>query len=91
MFVAAPGEEEMVQSRRNVFCDNSVALLCKKWKMQQSHRVFLQESTLSVSYLQWRIGEAPADASCFLKDASDIISLGCMRRDTAAMRRSALE
>ena len=37
---------------------------------------FLQESTIPVSYLQWRIGEASADASCFLKDTADIILAG---------------
>ena len=32
---------------------------------------FLQESTLPASYLQWGIGEASTDASCFLKDTAD--------------------
>jgi hypothetical protein len=30
VFVAALGQKEMVQNRGVVFCDNSVALLCKK-------------------------------------------------------------
>jgi hypothetical protein len=30
VFVAASGEEEMVQNRRLVFCENAVALLCKR-------------------------------------------------------------
>jgi hypothetical protein len=34
VFVDASGEEEMVQYRRIVFCDNSVAILCKNWKMK---------------------------------------------------------
>ena len=74
----------MVQNRRIAFCDNSVALLSIKRKMQWSP--FLQESTIPVSYLQWRIGEASADASCFLNDTAGIILAGA--REEAPQRCS---
>ena len=36
VFVTALGEEEMVQNRRNVVCDNSVTLLCKNGKCNEA-------------------------------------------------------
>ena len=85
------GSGRMVQNRRIAFYDNSVALLSIKRKMQWSC-LFLQESTIPVSYLQWRIGEASADASCFLKDTADIILAGAQeeapqRCSTSACKR----
>ena len=77
---------EMVQNRRIVFCDNAVVLLCKKMENAMKLPCFSQESTLPASYLQWGVGEASTDMSCFLKDMADIISAGSTRRGTSAMR-----
>ena len=84
------GSGRMVQNRRIAFCDNSVALLCIKRKMQWSH-LFSQESTIPVSYLQWRIGEASADASFFLKDTADIILAGTQEEAPQRCSTSACE
>ena len=52
---------------------------------------FLQESTIPVSYLQWRIGEASADASFFLKDTVDIFFAGAQEEAPQQCSTSACE